>query len=425
VDTLPDSLRVSTATIDRDFCRSAERKATEGALQAAKELVGDLKRKVEVLQIDKHGLGLDPSPLIADLEQANNKLIQAIEAVHKQQPDVAASDMIRDQLDQILVNKIGPGPTNQAELDKLIDGGEQRYLDKIPPGYADSDKDKNPTQATFFHDHIKYQRKFGDLILWRQTISFVKTNNIKAVLLVTADRKEDWWWREQGKTIGVQPELVREIHKEGGVNLFWMYSSVQFLEHAKTYVKTKVSDQAVAELQEVSASPRRSVWRSTLNTPSAVMSDRIIRDVTSRIFERTDYQEMEKAVYDWLNELHGEVLRSDSFPDLIIPKEDDLYGYEIKFARNFERMLFTPPIINSILRGYLEVNEGRLAEFTMVVVVSMEDFYAIQNADKLPELQRRVAQLLRRYPIEGIVIGAVLSDGRFEPLLHVRSSEIL
>jgi len=49
---------------------STERKATEDALEAAKSVVDTLKRKVVALQIDKYSLGLDASPLIADLEQA-------------------------------------------------------------------------------------------------------------------------------------------------------------------------------------------------------------------------------------------------------------------------------------------------------------------------------------------------------------------
>ncbi len=190
---------------------STKRKATEEALKTAKTFVDELKQKVEALQIDKYGLGLESGPLIADLEQASGKLIDAITVVHKSQPDIAASDLIRDSLDKILSDKIGPGPANQAELDELIADGEQRYSDKIPPGYADADKDKNPNQAAFFHDQIKYQRKYGDLILWRQLLSYVKKDSVKAVLLVTADQKEDWWWRDQGRTIGVHPELVREI----------------------------------------------------------------------------------------------------------------------------------------------------------------------------------------------------------------------
>jgi hypothetical protein len=395
---------------------SAERKATESALEAAKALVDGLKQKVEALQIDKHGLGLDPSPLIADLEHANGRLIEAITAVHKQQPNIAASDPIRERLDQILSKKIGPGPVNQSELDELIEGGDQRYADKVPPGYADSDKGTNPNQAMFFHDQIKYQRKFGDLILWRQIIKFAKTNNIKFLMLVTADRKEDWWWREQGRIIGVQPELVREIRREAGVTLFWMYSSVQFLEHAKTYVRAQVSDQAVAELQEVSANPRR-----TFVAPLEAIrtfSDQRIHELASRVIERVDYERIEKAVHEWLIERYGDVIVNKGFPDFIALREDELHGYDVKFLRTLDRMIASPIVVNSILRGYLEVNENRLTTFTMVLVTGMDEIDAIRYGDKLDEMTGRVVRLLQRYPIAAVVVGAVLSSGHFESFIH-------
>ncbi len=211
-----------------------------------------------------------------------------------------------------------------------------------------------------------------------------------------------------------------------------MYSSVQFLERAKAYVKTKVSDQAVAELQEVSANPRRfaTATLNVLRTPSpatltlSTSSPILSRDAGSRFLEQPDYRRIERAVYDWLRETHGEVIANEGFPDFIGPKEDELHGYDVKFLRSFEKMLFTPPVVNSILRGYLEVNEGRLSTFTMIVVISVEDFHAIQNADRLLELRGRIGHLLRRYPIFGMVVGAVVESGQFEPLTYMRSDEI-
>jgi predicted nucleic acid-binding protein len=405
---------------------STERRATEDALEAAKSLVDALKRKVDALQIDKYGLGLDSVPLIADLEQANRKLIDAITTVHSSQLDIAASDPIRDRLDNILSDKIGPGPATQAELDALTVDGDQRYADKIPPGYADADKDKNPSQAAFFHNQIKYQRKFGDLILWRRLLSHVAKANVTSVLFVTADQKEDWWWREQGKTIGVHPELVLEIRKLSTINIFWMYSSVQFLSRAKTYVTTKVSDQSVAELQEVSANPRRfSVpILGVLRTPRLIVGDKNAQEGDLRLPGQAEYGLIEGAVYDWLSEAHGEVIVNKEFPDFIVLKEDDVHGYEVKILRSFERMLFTPQIVNSMLRGYLQVNEGKLSTFTMIVIIKVEEFDNIKNTDRLIELRSRIVNLLRKYPISGLVVGTVVEGGQFEPLTYVGFDEI-
>jgi hypothetical protein len=293
----------------------------------------------------------------------------------------------------------------------------ERFADRIPPGYADADKEKNPNQASFFHNQIKYPRKFGDLILWRQLIGHVKSQGIKFVILVTADRKEDWWWREQGKTIGVQPELVREIRRLGSVDLFWMYSSAQFLEHAKMYAQAKVSDQAVAELQEVAESPRRTLFSWAPTGTSSVRGLRDAGGTVSRTFEQ--YQRVEAAVYDWLTEEYGEVLRTDRFPDFIVAREDDLHGYEVRFVRNLDRsVLLAGPVINAILRGYLEVNEGRLSTFTIIVAMGTEDFYL----SHLDQIRDRLGRTLKRYPIAGIIVGLVLSDGRFEPLIHQTSA---
>jgi hypothetical protein len=74
-----------------------------------------------------------------------------------------------------------------------------------------------------------------------------------------------------------------------------MYSSVQFLKYAKSYVNTKVSDQAVAELQEVSANPRRSI-------PATIGSDQLAREEEALIVSNVILQTIEKAVHEWLNE---------------------------------------------------------------------------------------------------------------------------
>jgi len=406
---------------------ASERKTTEDALTSASELVSDLKKKVDALQIDKRGLGIDPQPLITDLDKANLQLIEAIKAAHSSQLDISASDPIRERLDELLDGCVGVGPSSQAELDVLISEGEDRYKDKTPPGFMDTDKDKNPNEATFVFDHIKYQRKFGDLILWRQLINYVKSKDIKTVLLITADRKEDWWWREQGKTIGPQPELIREIHREGAVDLFWMYSSVQFVEHANKYSTANVSTESVAEIKSVAFSGATS-WNSLRDyvlhshqnqfiTPSEV-------DIAQRIYPRNiENSQIEEAVGQWLGRL-GDIVDYNvrGFPDFLVRNGEDAHGYEVKYLRQFNQMLMSPGIINSILRGYMETNEGHITAFTLVLVISGDDYYDILLSEKHSELNRRLEKLLRKYPIDSIIVGTVIDDS-FEVLTQQKRSD--
>jgi hypothetical protein len=354
---------------------STKRKATEDALETAKSLVDTIKEKVEALQLDKYGLGLDPSPLVADLMNANGKLIDAIKAVHENQVDIELTDPIRNTLDSIVSGVIGPGPSDQAELDALTVDGEQRYADKIPPGYADADKEKNPNLANFFHDQIKYQRKFGDLIVWRQLLNHVKKAEIKAVLFVTSEKKEDWWWKEKGKILGGQPELIREIKNYSGVDIFWMYSPAQFLEQSKSYVKTIISDQAVAELQEVSNNPKLFADSEFVvqRAPNSDLSDTIVSGGASRLNSPSEYERIERAVYNWLSEIHEDVIQNYGFPDLIAGKGNLLHGYEVKTLKSLEN-IDSPQVFNGFLRGYIEVKEEKLSRFTMIVVINIEEF---------------------------------------------------
>lgn len=402
---------------------ASERKATEDALTATSELVDDIKSKVEGLQIDKRGLGIESQPLLAELEKANNQLLEAIKTAHNSQLDISASDPVRQRLDELLDNRVGAGPTTQEDLDKLVLGGEDRFKEKIPPGFADADKEKNPNEATFIFDHIKYQRKFGDLILWQQLIQHVKNTNVKTVLLITADRKEDWWWREQGKTIGPHTELIREIQREGGVSLFWMYSSVQFVEHANKYSAASVSNESVAEIKQVALfSPENteSVHEYLGLSRQFVTSD--TADFTQRfISDRIDPRIIEQYVGRWLSRREDIVeINHRGFPDFLVRAGEDVHGYDVKYLRQFDRMLVSPIVINGLLRGYLEINEGRLSAFTLVIVIPDNDFFEIRNSNRTSELHGRLARLLAKYPIDSIVVGAII-DEKFEVLAHQKN----
>jgi|694.fasta_scaffold37574_3 hypothetical protein len=406
---------------------AAERKSTEDALNSAQEIVGELRKKVDALQIDKRDLGIETQPILEDLQRANEKLVSAIEETHKAQLDIASSDPVRDRLDALFRDNAGPGPKSQADLDSLFADGENRFLDKVPPGFADTDKGKNPNEATFIHNHLKYQRKFGDLLLWKQLLKHAKEISLKCVLLITADRKEDWWWREQGKTIGALPELVSEIHRCSAVELFWMYSSVQFLEHATKYIGADVSNQAVKELQQVVVSPRATLDLrdpvSRYNIESGEFRSRGIREGVNE-FQRIDYVQIELTVAAWLDSKYADVrMNRRGFPDLVAYDGQDAHGFEIKYVRDFDRILLSPSVVNGILRGYVETKEGRLSLFTMVIVISESAFFEITNSDRVPELSRRLGRLLAKYPIDSIVVGAILG-GTFEVLTLQREPDM-
>lgn len=228
----------------------------------------------------------------------------------------------------------------------------------------------------------------------------------------------------QGKTVGPHPELIREIRREGGIELFWMYSSVQFVEHANKYSTASVSSESVAEIKQVALfNPDALLNVREFLGQSKKYSTGVSRETPSQFLsERIDMQVVEQCVEAWLSRL-GEFVEENhrGFPDFLVRTDDKVHGYEVKYLRSFDRMLMSPAVVNGILRGYLEVSEGRLSAFTLVIVISEEDFFEILTEQRESQLHERLDRLLSKYPVDSIVVGAVIDD-KFEVLVHQKNS---
>lgn len=152
------------------------------------------------------------------------------------------SDDIKDSIARIFENSVGH-PYEKEKLEQLIVEGEQRYTQKIPPGFKDGSKSGD---SEVFSEKC---RKYGDLIVWTQVIDKATEIN-KGVVLVTDDKKEDWWEKFKGKTVGPRPELVKEF-KDRTNQMFHMYQADRFLELARENLGEKVSEEIVEEIREV------------------------------------------------------------------------------------------------------------------------------------------------------------------------------
>lgn len=156
--------------------------------------------------------------------------------------DRISSDEIKDSIAIIFGKNVGT-PYDKGQIDQLISAGEERYKQKIPPGFKDGSK---AGDSEVFSEKC---RKYGDLILWTQVIDKAIESN-KSVVLVTDDKKEDWWEKFKGKTVGPRPELVKEF-KDRANQAFHMYQADRFLELARVNLGEKVSEEIVEEIREV------------------------------------------------------------------------------------------------------------------------------------------------------------------------------
>ncbi|WP_339673759.1 PIN-like domain-containing protein [uncultured Zhongshania sp.] len=153
-----------------------------------------------------------------------------------------SNDEIKEAIASIFEGRVG-APYEKEKLLELITDGEERYKQKIPPGFKDGSKSSD---SEVF---VEKCRRYGDLIVWFQVIDKAIESG-KGIVLVTDDKKEDWWERFKGKTVGPRPELVKEF-KDKAKNTFHMYQADRFLELARENLDEKVSDEVVEEIREV------------------------------------------------------------------------------------------------------------------------------------------------------------------------------
>lgn len=185
------------------------------------------------------------------------------------QPCVRSHDSIRGKLNELTAGKVGDAPQDQEWLDNLYKEGKERYENKIPPGYKDNNK-SNSEHDSFSYNGLKYDRQYGDLILWKQLISKAKDTAIKNVIFITDDSKEDWWYilESKGKKqIGPHANLQSEIYREANLDIFHMYNTSSFLENSKSILNLGVHDSSI---QDASTMFLQSLSRVTRDLESSL-----------------------------------------------------------------------------------------------------------------------------------------------------------
>lgn len=406
----------------------------EKLLQTIKNTGEQLSSEVNTIELEKRNIGISNiQERLSAVKVAHTALSEAVERACDKLPPVSLEDPIGEQICQLFEGRVGDPPTSQDELDKCLADGQERFDKKIPPGFADAQKGDD----TYRDRGITYFRKFGDLLLWRQLLSHAAKTPGSSVVLVTGDKKDDWWWKEDGKTLGPLPQLVQEIKSSAQVDLFWMYSADQFLEHAETHLKaTEVTPEAVEQVKESLAAARMepviSSIRNALTDPDvrseyeALVKNFIEQAGETRIdnfpevlLTSSFVNVAEDAVYNWLKTIHPvPITRTKNFPDFIVDKGGVLSGYEVKSLRNLSPRAFPPSVVNALLRGYLEVNEGRIDDFTLVLSFTSHDGVPITDDNWRNEMLRRGRHLLEKYPAQAIILG-VTSDDAFSPKLVI------
>jgi len=168
-------------------------------------------------------------------------------------------DEVKLRLADLLEGKVGPAYSPET-LNALVLEGERRYAQNIPPGFEDRDKHKGSSLVK------EINKRYGDLIFWRQVLDKAKDSS-SSVILVTGERKEDWWSVCGGKTIGPLPELMEEFASITGKE-FYIYTTHNFLNFANDYLQQDTPPAAVDEVRDAFVNDKETAGRELVQEES-------------------------------------------------------------------------------------------------------------------------------------------------------------
>ncbi|HEX5594036.1 MAG TPA: PIN-like domain-containing protein [Solirubrobacterales bacterium] len=234
-------------------------------------VIDEQKRAYEKVESQIKGLarkaagnmGRHPRLDKSDLEERISKALEPIQAhvaeTREKHPDpmvgddALGADTVRDELDQILVGRLGE-PRDPEELTKV---GRRRYERDQPPGFEDREKDE--------------PERYGDLEIWLDMIDKAGQEK-KGVIFVTEERKADWWWKRDNEILAPRFELVEEMRREAAGQQFYMYGLEQFMDRAAEELEITLSpdersDAARAGDAAAAESSQSDWWNVTLSQP--------------------------------------------------------------------------------------------------------------------------------------------------------------
>lgn len=332
-----------------------------------------LKKQIDGLQLKERHSSIDSDALLGKIDSAVTEVVATLETQKLKQPDIYANDELRNEIDFLLSGKIGPAPISQNEIDSLHEEGQKRFDILRPPGYIDG-REKPQEDAILFRG-LSIKRKFGDFILWKQLLREASERPIKHIILITDDRKEDWWHvhGKQGlkQTIGPRPELIQEITEEAGVEIFYMYKPDRFMTWANKYFpQLNLSQESITQVQEISQVILQSPAKPAPLSPSEAAY---------------------KLVGGWIWAKHVAdkiIYSSNDHRSVVVSKDEILIGYSMLYLRpNMAIPYLMASHILSVYKSHLQlrVNKG-------VFIFIFENMQWIQTAIQ------EVASYNDRYP---------------------------
>jgi hypothetical protein len=215
---------------------------------AYQEIQKLIDQNVEKLTIDINKFTRHPilciNEIVKAISDSLSPIKKTIDDLCSNHPNYDSDDSILSSIGEILNNRVGE-KLSYEELEGIYKEGKVRYENRIPPGFCDKNN----------KEKISNQSLYGDLIIWKELIKHIIAER-KPLIFVTDDRKEDWWKKFKGKTIGPREELIQEFFENTNVRIL-IYQADQFLKFALEKLSLEVKNETVTEVHNARVSDEK------------------------------------------------------------------------------------------------------------------------------------------------------------------------
>jgi hypothetical protein len=232
-------------------------------------------------------------------------------------------------------------------------------------------------------------------LIWNQILSHAKSANLKSVIFITDDGKEDWWKileSDGPKKIGPRPELKDEARKLSSIESFLMYSPESFLQYAREFLRAQVSDETLKEVRDI----------STTKSLGEKRFQNLIKMVSKA----------EDCVLQWLEPQFDSVEhRRTGFPDFVAHRGEETYGFEVKVVQLPGMIIHR--LRESIYRSYYELKERGFTELAIICIVN--NVSDVEEVKRIVRRQFRDEMSVNLRIIIGVLVNQDIECGEFVP----------
>lgn len=175
-----------------------------------------------------------------------------------------SEDPVLLKIIELFNNNLGLG-FDSDDLEKMKKEAQRRIENKIPPGFEDA---KTKDDAS------------GDYFIWEQVLRYAEKEE-KSVILITSERKSDWWEIYNGESSGLHPFLKREAYQRTKQKIL-VYHTTNFLDQYKKYLGKTNEDGNKSKLSSDKLTPSTDVIRSLVAAISDIQDLDLQKDQKSR-----------------------------------------------------------------------------------------------------------------------------------------------